>query len=393
MDARIAALLVGNLLTTVGMLMFTGMANELADDLRLSPTELGPLLAVAPLVLAVASPFLAIWTSRFGRRSLLVWAMAIGAVSHLAAAASGSIVLLAIARGLTGISTGIYAPQAAATAMLLGPPEQRGRIVSLIFIGFAAAHTIGMPVTTWLSSQIGWRATVAGVGVALAVVSAWLHRAVPAELPPAPLEKSAWGELARHPAMVLTILVTVTQISAQFVLYSFIAPYSRDVLAATPIAIGLLFAMVGAGGIAGNLIATRIADRIGPVRLTAYAIATMLLAVLVWPLAGAFAAGAPLVAYGIAFIAMTLWGLGTFPAASGQQVRLVNLNARLATVALAVNSSATYGGSAIGTMIGSGLLASFGYGALSWGSVALFLLALALHRASTQTGFRGAARR
>lgn len=388
MSARIAALLFGNLLTTMGMLMFTGMANELADDLRLTPTELGPLLAVAPLVLAVASPFLAIWTSRFGRRSLLVWAMAIGAASHLAAAVSGSMVLLAVARGLTGISTGIYAPQAAATAMLLGPPEQRGRIVSLIFIGFAAAHTIGLPAATWLSSVIGWRATVAGVGVSLALVAAWLHRVIPPELPPAPLEKSAWGELARHPVMVLTVVVTATQISAQFVLYSFIAPYSRDVLAATPAAIGILFAMVGAGGIAGNLVATRIADRIGPVRLTAGAIFAMLLAVLAWPLTAVFTGEAPLAAYGIALVAMTLWGLGTFPAASGQQVRLVNLNARLATVALAVNTSATYGGSAIGTMIGSGLLASFGYGALSWGSVALFGVALALHWASTRTGRR-----
>jgi predicted MFS family arabinose efflux permease len=391
MNARIAALLVGNLLTTMGMLMFTGMANELADDLRLTPTELGPLLAVAPLVLAVASPFLAIWTSRFRRRSLLVAAMAIGAASHLAAAVSGSMLLLAIARGVTGISTGLYAPQAAATAMLLGPVEQRGRIVSLIFIGFAAAHTIGLPAATWLSSVIGWRTTVAGVGVSLALIAAWLHRTIPQELPPAPLEKSAWGELARHPVMVLTVVVTAVQISAQFVLYSFIAPYSRDVLAATPAAIGILFAMVGAGGIAGNLVATRIADRIGPVRLTAYAISAMLIAVLAWPLTALLTASTPMAAYGIAVAAMTLWGIGTFPAASGQQVRLVNLNARLATVALAVNTSATYGGSAIGTMIGSGLLAGFGYGALSWGSVALFAVALGLHWASTRTGRHRAA--
>ena len=386
MDRRIAALLVGNLLTTMGMLMFTGMANELADDLRLTPTELGPLLAVAPLVLALGSPFLAIWTSRFGRRQLLVAAMAIGAASHLAAALSGSMALLAVARGITGIGTGIFTPQAAATAMLLVPAGQRGRVVSLIFIGFAAAHTLGLPLATWLSAAVGWRATVAGVGVSLIAVAIWLYRVIPADLPAAPLERSAWGELLRHPAMVATIIVTGLQVGAQFVLYSFVAPSARDVMGASPAMIGLIFASLGVGGIAGNLIATRFADRIGPVRTTAYSILAMMVGMLLW------AAGSHVAGYALAFAlaAMAVWGVGSFPAASGQQVRLVNLDARLATVSLAVNTSATYGGSALGTVAGSGLLAAFGYGSLAWGSIAVFTMALALHWASTQPAFKPA---
>ena len=81
---------------------------------------------------------------------------------------------------------------------------------------------------------------------------------------------------------------------------------------------------------------------------------------------------------------MLLWGLGSFPAASAQQVRLVALDSRLATVSLAVNTSGTYIGSAIGTVAGSALLASFGYDSLNWGGLAVFAVALALHGASTR---------
>ena len=378
-DPRIAALLAGNLMTTMGMLMLTGMANELSDDLHLPVAALGPLLAVAPLVLALGAPILAMSTSHFGRRSLLVGAMLIGAASHLLAAISGSITLLVIARGLTGLGTALFSPQAAATAMQLVPASQRGRVVSLLFIGFAAAHTVGLPLSTWLAAAIGWRSTVAVVGLLSLAIALWLRSVIPAGLPAAPLERSAWGELIRHPAMVATIIVTALQVGAQFVLYSFIAPSARESLGASPTLIGMLFAALGVGGILGNTLTSRIADRIGPVRTTAYAIISMLIAMLLWPFARHSAA--------IAIVAMAIWGVGSFPAASGQQVRLVGLNMKLATVSLAVNTSGTYAGSAMGTMIGSGLLASFGYESLSWGASAVFALALALHWASTRHAF------
>ena len=382
MDARVAALLTGNLLCTIGMLMFTGMANELSDDLRLTPAQLGPVLAVAPLVLAVGSPVLATYAGRFSRRALLVGATVIGAASHLLAAVSGSMALLLIARAITGLSTGVFAPQATATAMSLVPATQRGRVVSYLFLGFAMAHTIGLPLSTWLSAAVGWRPTVAGTGVLMLAIAAWLQRVIPGATPATPLERGAWGQLLRHPVMLGIFAVTTLQVGAQFVLYSLVAPYARDVLGASPALIGILFAALGVGGLFGSGLASRIADRIGPVQTTAWAIGAMLVAMLAWPLGGH--------TFLIPVLAMAIWGAGSFPAGSGQQVRLAGLDMRLAPVSLALNTSATYGGSALGSLIGSGLFATFGYASLSWGAAVMFAIALLLHWASTLPAFNRA---
>lgn len=380
MDWRIAALLTGNLVTTMGMLMLTGMANELADDLALPVTSLGHILAVAPLVLAFGAPLLAMTTSRAGRRSLLAGAMLIAAASHLLAAASGSVAVLIVARALTGISTGLFTPQAAATAMLLADPSRRARVVSLVFIGFAVAHTIGLPIATWLSGVIGWRATAALVGLLSLASAAWLWLIIPRDLSKAPLDRGAWGELARNPVMLATITVTGLQVAAQFVLYSYIAPSARDTLGASPAVIAWLFAALGIGGILGNGVASRIADRTGPVIMATVSMLLMVAAMLVWGLAQGSVA--------MALLSMWIWGLGSFSAASSQQVRLIGLNAKLGTVSLAMNTSCTYAGSALGTVIGSALLASLGYGSLAWGAIAVFALALSIHWASVRWGKR-----
>jgi predicted MFS family arabinose efflux permease len=125
--SQLGALAFGCFVTATGMLIITGMLVEMADDLGLPVTVAGQLIAVAPLTLALASPALAMTTSRLSRRALLLWGALLSAASHFLAAISSSIVLLVIARMLTGMGSASFMPQAAATAVTLAPPNQGGR--------------------------------------------------------------------------------------------------------------------------------------------------------------------------------------------------------------------------------------------------------------------------
>jgi DHA1 family inner membrane transport protein len=76
----------------------------------------------------------------------------------------------------------------------------------------------------------------------------------------------------------------------------------------------------------------------------------MLCAFVLW--LGVFALGPSLVSTVLAFTAAVLWGVGNFSANSMQQVRLVNLAPDLASVSVALNTSAIYLGQFIGAGVG-----------------------------------------
>ena len=75
-------------------------------------------------------------------------------------------------------------------------------------------------------------------------------------------------------------------------------------------------------------------------------------------------------------IGIGLWGGAAFAVSSAQQARLVNLNPRLASATLALNTSALYGGQAGGAVLGGIAISLTGLHNVHW--VGVILLAAAL---------------
>jgi predicted MFS family arabinose efflux permease len=352
-----------------GMLVVPGMLNELAAGLGQPVPVVGQLSTAFALAVAFGAPLLAVATSRYDRRKLLVLALvALGALHFGAALAPGFLALLAI-RFASGLAPALYTPQAAATAAMLVPVERSGAAIAFVFLGFSVANVAGMPIGAWLGGHFGWRVAMAAVGAVALAVAAWAWLALPRALPIAPLDRRAWGELARDRAAVAVIAVTALHGTAQFTLFNYIAPGLRESVGATPGTIGLALGWFGVWGVLGNLAGVRMLDTLGAPRVVIASLVLMLAGIAVWPLA---TSSLPLTA-----LAMALWGLGCFAVNSAQQVRLVGLNARLATASVAFNSSAIYLGQALGALLGGATVASVGLSALPFASIPLFLLAIA----------------
>jgi predicted MFS family arabinose efflux permease len=209
----------------------------------------------------------------------------------------------------------------------------------------------------------------------------WTRIALPAKLAVAPLDRRAWGEIARHRALVATILVTVLSGTAQFVLFTYIAP-AVMATGATPTTLGLLFMWFGVCGFVGNLIGARTIDRLGPPRVVLVSLAVMFAAFVLWPLTRTSLA--------TTVVAIGLWGLGCFAANSAQQVRLVGLSLRLAPASVAFNSSAIYLGQALGAVLGALVIAAVGLDGLSYAGLAIFVAAIAMSRWAERLASRAA---
>ena len=369
MDPRLLALAVGNFVIATGMLVVPGMLNEMAADLDRPVTTVGQLTTAFAMAVAIGAPLLAVTTTRIDRRTLLVFALGLCAAAHVSAALAPGFLTLVAARVAAGLAAALFTPQAAATVGLLVPPEKRGGAMAFVFLGFSVGNIAGLPLGTWVGAQFGWRTTMAAVAALALIVMLWARFALPAKLAVTPLDRRAWGEIARHRALVATILVTVLSGAAQFVLFAYIAP-AMQAIGATPAVLGLSFMWFGVFGFVGNVIGARTIDRLGPPRVVLIALGLILAAFVLWPMAQASIAAT--------FAVLALWGLGCFAANSAQQVRLVGLSLRLAPASVAFNSSAIYLGQALGAVFGALVISQVGLGGLSYAGLAVMIAAIAM---------------
>lgn len=370
MDARLLALSVGNFTTATGAFLVVGLLNEISADLAVPVAIAGLLGSAFAGSSSVAAPIVAILGTRITRRALLVGALAINAGSVLGSAFASSFAMLFGMRMVTGGSVGSFVPASVSTAGLLMPPERRSKAVFMIGLGASLGQVLGVPAGVWLGGLFGWRMPFLILGAVGIVVCAWIWRMVPARLMAATFNLASWSEVRRNRAILATLGATALQGGGGFITMAFVAPLLRESIGATPGTISALLGLFGLCGVCASLAAMRAMDRVGPSRLAVIALAAIAVNFLIWPLAH----GSP----GLTAFAIGLWGGGFIVIASAQQSRLVMLDPKLAPVTVAFNSSCVFGGSAVGTGVGSAIVAAFGLAALTWASLAVVCCAIAL---------------
>ncbi|TWO70150.1 MFS transporter [Caenimonas sedimenti] len=369
------ALLFGNFVIGTGVMVVPGTLNEISESLQVSVTTAGQLITAGGVLMCIGAPALAAVVAGWDRRRLLVFSMVWYAVMHFACAFAPSFGWLLALRVLALVPPAVFTPQAAACVGLLVPPEQRGRAITFIFLGWSVASVLGMPMSALVGGTFGWRSAFAMIGAASLVAAIWVWRAMPDGVKPPALSLAAWKETFRSKALMTTVLVTVLYAAGQFVQFSYFAPYYKYKLGITPAELSLLFMWFGAFGLLGNVLMSRHVDRVGVDRAVMISIALMAVSLLVFPL------GTTLM---LAALISVPWALGCFSSNSAQQARLVAIAPALAAASVALNSSAMYAGQAIGAASGGWLIAEHGMESLHWAAFAGLVAAMAASALATR---------
>jgi predicted MFS family arabinose efflux permease len=261
---------------------------------------------------------------------------------------------------------------------LLVPPDQRGRAITFVFLGWSVASVLGMPLGAFVGGTLGWRAAFGLIGLLSFASAFWVWRTLPDGVKPPALSAAMWRETLRSRALMLCVLVTVLYSAGQFVLFSYFAPYYKHKIGITPGELSLLFMWFGAFGFIGNMVMSRHIDRIGSSRAVMIGIALMAVSLLVWPLGTNLA---------LAALVSIPWALGCFSSNSAQQARLVAIAPALASASIALNSSAMYAGQAIGAASGGWLIGLDAMDMLHWAGFTGLVLAIAVSAwATSQQG-------
>ena len=381
------ALMAGNFAIGCGVMVVAGSLNDLVTSLQVSVAVGGQLISVAAVCMALGAPLLAAALSRWDRRALLTLALAWYALWHAVCAWMPTYAALLPLRALAVLGAAVFTPQAAAAITALAPPAERGRAIAFIFLGWSVSSVVGMPLTAWVAETMGWRWAFGLVALLGAGAAVWVWRALPSGIRTQALSRQDWKLALTHPLLIGVVAVTALSSAGQFTVFSYFAPYYRQVLGATPAQVSLLFLWFGAFGLAGNMLVGRGIDRFGAARFATGAIAAMAVSLALWPLA-----------VGVASMAVVLvpWALGCFSSNSSQQARLGVSAPALAGASMALNTSAIYVGQAAGSAGGGAWLAAAGFDGLNGLGLGWMLLAVALsvwlgRRAARQAPARGLA--
>ncbi len=359
---RLGPLTLGAFAIGVDASVLSGILLDISAGLRASPGTVGTVLALFPLVYAIAAPVVATATGSWSRRRVATVGMLVFAAGNVVAAA-GTIELLAAGRVVAALGACAYLPNAVATAAASVPTERSGRAVSIVLAGTTAAAVLGVPAGVLLAAVVGWPwvlVAVAALGLGAAALQS-RHLANP----PSP-GTGLRARLAplRDRGALLTLATTVVAVSGEYVVYAYLALVVATVIGPGAGVLVPVLAIFGLATVGGTILGGVLADRHRhhPRRLLLIVLGAVgaLLLALPWTHAPA-----------ITIAVLILWGLIGWTIVPTQLRRLMHAHPTATPLVASLNSSAVFLAVALGGLLG-------GWAADRYGVVALCALGAAL---------------
>jgi len=331
-----------------------GMLPAVAAGLGTGVAAAGQLVTVYAATVLLVGPVLTAVTARRSPKPLLLALMVLFCLATLGCAAASSFPVMVVARVLAGSVHGTVFAVGLVTAVGLVPPERSARAIGAVATGLTLATVLGVPVGTVVAAQAGWRWTfvlIAGIGAVGIVV---LALTLPRLARPTPGPITAQVRSLLRPAVAVTFAMTILGYAGVFTTFTYLAPLVRDLTGGGSVAVTVVVTAFGAGGVAGNAIATRTTDtHLRGTLLTALAVMAAVLLLL-----PAAAGSLPVLVADVA-----VFGAAAFATVPGLQARVIGLATAAPTLAAATNVAAFNLANTLGAGLGGAVVATAG---LSW---------------------------
>ncbi|WP_028967120.1 MFS transporter [Sphingomonas phyllosphaerae] len=324
-----------------------GMLPVIAGDLHVSIPSAGLLVSAYAIGVLIAAPLMTLTTARIDRRTLLIALMGIFTLGNALSALAGGYWMLMAGRVVTSFNHGAFFGVGSVVAASLVPPERRAGAVAAMFTGLTVATIGGVPMATWVSEAVGWRAAFAGIAGVGAIAMLSLRLALP------PLPTAEGGDmraelrvLKRGPVLTALALTTIG-FGGVFTVFTYIVPILRDVTHGSTGYVTAMLMLFGVGATIGNSLggklADRSADRALKTMLSIMAVTLLAFTVLMqWQITAA--AG------------ILIWGIASFAIVPPLQMRVMDAASDAPNLASAMNIGAFNLGNAIGAALGGGVI-------------------------------------
>ena len=349
-----------------GTLAVIGTLPVIASSLSLGRGAIAMLVSILSITFAICAPLLQMVVGHWPRRRLILAGLTLMAVGSFGTALAPNYPMLVAARVITGVGAAAIGPVASALGASLVPLQKQGHALAVVFSGMTIASVVGVPLSAWLGSTIGWRPTFMLVGGATIVVAVLVGIFISDRQPGQHVGLGQLGDVLARPATAAGIAVMVFEMAGVFCCYTMIAPILQDRFGASSAAVSAALMVFGLAGIVGNVLARKISSiwsanrAIGVALLGLVLVFVGLLSVPGW--------------FSVAIGLLTVWALANDVFMPSQQRRMVELAPQARGLVLALNASAIYVGMAAGSFASGSLYPIFGLTALPLASVGFVIL-------------------
>lgn len=348
--------------------IITGIIQMVAHDLHVTTSTAGLLVTSLALSAAIGAPIVIALTINMDRRKILTWALIIFILSNFITSISHSFEMVMITRILQGISGGTAIVVAMAVATRLVEREKRGTAIGIILMGLSSSLVLGVPIGTFLSSMIGWKALFAAIGVITLIQLIVVYRRIPSMKEQEPVTLRMQLSILKDKRILLAVAVTLFYVGGYSTLFTYLTPFLQKSANLSITEISGILLLAGICSFLGSSLGGMAADKKGPI----FTIFSGIILQIMMLMLLAFVTGNLVVMVAVIMI----WMIATWSTSPAQQLYLVTLVPKSPDIALSVNTSFIQFGFALGSGLGGIVLSRTSILHLSWISAGTVLLAL-----------------
>lgn len=262
MPKRLYLLMLTILVVVMSELQIAGMMPEIADDLGVSTGQVGLLVSLYALGMALGGPPLAFAARhRPPKRSLLL-VVAAYAVLEILVPLIHEYWWLALLRIITGCLSGAAFGLSVTFGARLAPsPTRIGEAVSIVLGGIMVGTVIGLPLSHFIAGRWGWQASFYVLGAAALVLFIISALALPHRAAASQDDATQDVRNLRSPRLWSRYLVSLLTIGSAYAAFSYFTPLLEQTAGFSSDATTVILLGYGICSFIGNLVVGRFADR------------------------------------------------------------------------------------------------------------------------------------
>lgn len=351
-----------------------GLMPLMIKDFGITMSQAGLTVSMYALGITIGAPILAILTSRWPRKNLLLGIMLVFIVGNLTVAFAPIFPIVLLGRIISALAHGIFMSIASVIAADVVEPERRASAIAVMFTGLTVATVTGVPLGTFIGQVSTWHMSfifIAGIGV-LGLIANWFL--VPNDLPLGqPSHFSGIKRVFMNRQIVLALLITALGYGGTFTVYTFVTPILETKMGWSPSAVVIILVIYGLMVAVGNTLGGKWSNHQPLLALLKMFIG--LLVTLIFFLV-------TLNGHWFGLINVLVMGFFAFMNVPGLQLYIVQLAEKYAPndipLASALNISAFNVGITIGSLVGGQASAAWGLGSTPIFGAAMVFISILL---------------
>jgi DHA1 family inner membrane transport protein len=232
-----------------------GILPLIAEHFHVTVPEAGWTVSIFALVVAISAPIMPLLFSGINRKKVMLLALGVFTLSNIISMLTSNFTILLIARALPAFLHPVYVSMAFTVAAASVSKEKAPKAVAKVFIGVSAGMVLGIPVTSYIASEVSFMMGM----MFFTVVNALVFMATLLFVPSMPVkEKLSYGaqlNVLKKKIVWYSIIAFTLINGALFGFFSYMSDYLRTVTEVSYSVISILLLIYGLANIIGNVIA------------------------------------------------------------------------------------------------------------------------------------------